>query len=75
MLPGGAEARDVEAVLRAVRWCQRMSGGMLIPPGPIPVLVATKPVDFRNYAECTIMLKSAVVSALWAPLSDSFYSA
>jgi hypothetical protein len=33
-----------------------MSGGMLIPPGPIRVLVATKPVDFRNYAECTIML-------------------
>ena len=27
---------------------QRMSGGMLIPPGPIRVLVATKPVDFRK---------------------------
>ena len=25
-----------------------MSGGMLIPPGPIRVLVATKPVDFRR---------------------------
>ena len=25
-----------------------MSGGMLIPPGPIRVLVATKPVDFRK---------------------------
>lgn len=28
-----------------------MSGGMLIPPGPIRVLVATKPVDFRKGAE------------------------
>src|SRR5215472_559210 len=25
-----------------------MSGGMLIPPGPIRVLMATKPVDFRK---------------------------
>jgi transposase len=25
-----------------------MSGGMLIPPGPVRVLVATKPVDFRR---------------------------
>ena len=25
-----------------------MNGGMLIPPGPIRVLVATKPVDFRK---------------------------
>jgi transposase len=25
-----------------------MSGGMLVPPGPIRVLVATKPVDFRK---------------------------
>jgi transposase len=25
-----------------------MSGGMLIPPGPIRVLMATKPVDFRQ---------------------------
>ena len=25
-----------------------MSGGILIPPGPIRVLVATKPVDFRK---------------------------
>jgi transposase len=25
-----------------------MSGGMLIPPGPMRVLVATKPVDFRK---------------------------
>jgi hypothetical protein len=32
-----------------------MSGGMLIPPGPVRVLLATKPVDFRNYAERTIM--------------------
>jgi len=27
-----------------------MSSGMLIPPGPIRVLVATKPVDFRKGA-------------------------
>jgi transposase len=27
---------------------QRVSGGMLISPGPIRVLVATKPVDFRK---------------------------
>jgi transposase len=25
-----------------------MTGGMLIPPGPVRVLVATKPVDFRK---------------------------
>jgi transposase len=25
-----------------------MSGGLLIPPGPVRVLVATKPVDFRK---------------------------
>ena len=25
-----------------------MSGGMLVPPGPIRVLMATKPVDFRK---------------------------
>lgn len=25
-----------------------MSGGMLIPPGPVRVLMATKPVDFRK---------------------------
>ena len=25
-----------------------MSSGMLVPPGPIRVLVATKPVDFRK---------------------------
>jgi transposase len=25
-----------------------MSGGVLIPPGPVRVLVATKPVDFRK---------------------------
>ena len=28
-----------------------MSGGMLTPPGPIRVLVATKPVDFRKGME------------------------
>ena len=28
--------------------CKRMIGGMLIPPGSIRVLVATKPVDFRK---------------------------
>jgi transposase len=27
-----------------------MSGGMLIPPGPVRVLMATKPVDFRKGA-------------------------
>jgi transposase len=27
-----------------------MSGGMLIPPGPVQVLMATKPVDFRKGA-------------------------
>jgi IS66 Orf2 like protein len=27
---------------------QLMSGGLLIPPGPLRVLVATKPVDFRR---------------------------
>lgn len=27
-----------------------MSGGMLIPPGPVRVLLATKPVDFRKGA-------------------------
>jgi hypothetical protein len=32
-----------------------MSGGMLIPPGPVRVLMATKPVDFRNYAATIIM--------------------
>jgi hypothetical protein len=32
-----------------------MSFGMLIPPGPIRALVATKPVDFRKYAERTVM--------------------
>ncbi len=25
-----------------------MSGGMLIPPGPVRVVMATKPVDFRK---------------------------
>ena len=25
-----------------------MNGGMLIPPGPVRVLMATKPVDFRK---------------------------
>ena len=29
---------------------------MIIPSGAVRVLVATRPVDFRNYAECTIML-------------------
>lgn len=28
---------------------------MIIPPGAVRVLVATRPVDFRNYAERTIM--------------------
>jgi hypothetical protein len=48
-----------------------MSGGILIPPGPVRVLLATKPVDFRNYAERTIMqsarsteLRSALFSTV-----------
>jgi hypothetical protein len=28
---------------------------MIIPPGPLKVMVATKPVDFRNYALIMIM--------------------
>ena len=28
---------------------------MIIPPGPLKVLVAVKPVDFRNYAASMIM--------------------
>ena len=28
---------------------------MIIPPGPLKVMVATKPVDFRNYALTMIM--------------------
>jgi hypothetical protein len=28
---------------------------MIIPPGPLKVMVATKPVDFRNYAPTMIM--------------------
>ena len=31
---------------------------MIVPSGAVRVLVATRPVDFRNYAECTIMLSS-----------------
>ena len=31
---------------------------MIVPSGAVRVLVATRPVDFRNYAECTIMLQS-----------------
>ena len=46
-VPGGTEARDVEAVLRVVRMPAH-ERRMLIPPGPIRVLVATKPVDFRK---------------------------
>ena len=29
---------------------------MIVPPSGVRVLVATRPVDFRNYAERTIML-------------------
>jgi hypothetical protein len=29
---------------------------MIVPSGAVRVLVATRPVDFRNYAERTIML-------------------
>ena len=28
-----------------------MSAGLLIPPGPVRVLIATKPVDFRKGAD------------------------
>ncbi len=28
---------------------------MIIPPGPLRVLIATRPVDFRNYAASMIM--------------------
>ncbi len=31
---------------------------MIVPSGAVRVLVATRPVDFRNYAECTIMLSA-----------------
>jgi hypothetical protein len=30
-----------------------MSGGLLIPPGPVRVLVATKPVEFRKGMSAT----------------------
>jgi hypothetical protein len=31
----------------------------------VKVLVATKPVDFRNYAECTIMLSPRRLTRGW----------
>jgi hypothetical protein len=31
---------------------------MIVPSGAVRVLVATRPVDFRNYAERTIMLSA-----------------
>jgi hypothetical protein len=34
-----------------VRGEATVSSGTLIPPWPVRVLVATKPVDLRNYAE------------------------
>src|SRR5262249_22431182 len=52
--PGGGRAggrrqsaRRGSSVARGLA-LERMSGGMLIPPGPIRVLMATKPVDFRK---------------------------
>jgi len=34
----------------------REGGGVIVPSGAVRVLVATRPVDFRNYAEHRIML-------------------
>ena len=48
---------------------------MIVPSGAVRVLVATPPVDFRNYAECTIMLKSAAANARLAEVSHGFYLA
>ena len=33
-----------------------MNSGMLIPPGPVRVLLATKPVDFRKGADDLVAL-------------------
>ena len=45
---GGANSPRCRSRLARGSALARMSGGMLIPPGPIRVLVATKPVDFRK---------------------------
>ena len=42
---------------------------MIVPPTGIRVLVATKPVDFRNYAERTIMRSLRMVNLGWIDLS------
>ncbi len=49
-----------------------MSSGVLVPPGPIRVLVATKPVDFRKGTDGLAALvkerlKAEPFSALSAP--------
>ena len=48
-----------------------MSGGMLIPPGPIRVLVATKPVDFRKGMDGLAALVSEQLKA--DPFSGVIY--
>ena len=47
----GVDLGGLRDVLRAVK-----GGDMIAVAAGVKVLVATKPVDFRNYAECTIML-------------------
>src|SRR6476646_2630630 len=48
-----------------------MSGGILIPPGPIRVLVATKPVDFRKGMDGLAALVSEQLKA--DPFSGVLY--
>ena len=43
---------------------------MITPGADLKVYVATRPVDFRNYADGTIMLKSAAVGGI-SPLFGS----
>jgi transposase len=50
---------------------QRMSGGMLIPPGPVRVLVATKPVDFRKGMNGLVALVQEQLKA--DPFSGTIY--
>ena len=44
----GAVMVRVPAGAEAVRRSQLMSGGILIPPGPVRVSVATQPMNFRK---------------------------
>jgi hypothetical protein len=44
-----------ERVRELVNSGPSVSSGMLVPPWPVRVLVAIKPIDFRNYAAPTIM--------------------